>query len=238
MGKTLSICTRSEEVNTNQEVGRICQAGDLGSSFTSTFLTSPTLGVVGTDSSSKRTSYTCSGHTSGNEAKPLLSDSSQLFSNGVAFACLRPQLSEEQQNIVLDSWKIIREDMRRTGIVTFLSLFSAHPEMLPLFAKFRGIPVSSIESNVFFIEHVLIVMSHVEKVIARLKERDTLESLLHDIGDIHRKARVTRRYFVKIMPFFVNAIKPAFDVWTEELEQSWLRFMQLMCHVICEKMHP
>ena len=122
--------------------------------------------------------------------------------------------------------------------MTMLSLFTAHPETFPLFLKFRGIPQSSIEGNAVFIEHVLIVMSHIEKVISRLKERDKLETLLHGVGDIHRMVGVDGQSFMKIIPFFVNAIKPAFDVWTEEMEQSWLTFMQLMCHVICERLHP
>lgn len=139
---------------------------------------------------------------------------------------------------MLDSWKILRQDAKRTGNVTFLSMFTVYPEMLPMFASFCGLPPDSIENTATIVEHGMYVMSFVEKAIARLQEHENLEGLLHELGDIHRKAGLQRGTMVKLIPFFIDAIKPAFDEWTKELEQSWVKFMELMCHVICERMYP
>lgn len=199
------------------------------------FLISPTyaVGAVNADHTSKRTS---SKH--GKLRFLVTPDPSEVPSDTLAFALKRPRLSEEEERIVLDSWKILREDTKRTGNVTFLSMFNVYPEMLPMFARYRGLSPESIENTATIVEHGMFVMSYVEKTIARLEEHENLESILHEVGDIHRQAGMRREVLTKIIPFFINAIKPAFDNWTEELERAWVKFMRLMCHVICERMHP
>ena len=199
------------------------------------FLISPTyaVGAVNADHTSKRTL-----NKHGKLRFLVTPDLSEVPSDTLAFALKRPRLSEEEERIVLDSWKIIREDTKRTGNVTFLSMFTVYPEMLPMFARYRGLSPESIENTATIVEHGMFVMSYVEKTIARLEEHENLESILHEVGDIHRQARMRREVLTKIIPFFINAIKPAFDNWTEELERAWVKFMRLMCHVICERMHP
>ena len=220
MGMLLCACKR-RKINTKQEiVQEVCPTNDLNPSFGKSFLISPTVVAIS------------------NPDRDLLESDAPKTSLDDHFATQRPCLSEKQQEIVLESWEIVQHDLKTTGIIAFHSLFEAHPEMIHMFAKFHGVPVGSIRNAAVFVEHVMFVMSQIEKVIARLKEHGTLETMLHDIGDTHRKAGVGRQSLTMIIPFFIDAIKPAFDVWTEELEQSWVMFMQLMCHVICEKMDP
>ena len=164
-------------------------------------------------------------------------DASRLPSDSREFAFKRPCLSEEDQNIVLGSWQIIKRDVSSVGTITFISLFAAFPELSQLFSKFYQILRDSIGNSVVFTQHILLVMACVEKTIERLQERNKLESLLHDIGEQHRLHGVKRVSFVKVIPFYMDAIRPSFDNWTEELERAWLSFMQMMCHVVCEKLH-
>lgn len=165
-------------------------------------------------------------------------DASQLPSDSREFAFKRPCLSEEDRNIVLGSWQIIKRDVSSVGAVTFISLFAIFPELSQLFSKFYQIPRDSLGNSVVFTQHILLVMACIEKTIERLHERNKLESLLHDIGEQHRLHGVKRGSFVKVIPFYMDAIRPSFDTWTEELERAWLSFMQMMCHVICERLHP
>ncbi|XP_070186026.1 uncharacterized protein [Littorina saxatilis] len=154
------------------------------------------------------------------------------------YARSRPSLTERQEELLLESWKILREDMQRTGAMSFLGLFEAHPEQFQLFNKFRKMDPQSIGHTTAFHEHVLIVMRTIHKVFTWLREQDKVVLLLHDIGDIHREVGVSRRDFLLFIPFFLNSIKPALQPWTLELEQAWTTYMRLLSHVICERMHP
>lgn len=157
----------------------------------------------------------------------------------------RPCLSVEEQEVVLKSWEVLQEAISRQGAVAFLSLFSVDPLIVAVFAKHhsvaRTVPTPSPDSlqiNAIFSGHVLSVMGCIEKVLARLQEHKNLESVLHGVGDIHRKAGVRRHTHAMLIPYFIEIIKPAFDEWTTDMERSWLKFMKLICHVIGEKMRP
>lgn len=235
-GVPLSACRGPKKNNIDQETEHVSPPGD-SIPPRSSFLIAPTARIGDLDSKSRRGSL-------GEDfifrlsLKRPPSGASQLPADTLQYACRRPCLSEEDQTLVLDSWQVIKEDVARVGTVTFLSMFTAEPETFDLFAKFSHIPKHSIKSSAVFIEHILLVMSCVDKTIARLQEHDKLEHLLHGLGDIHRHIGVTRSYFVKIIPSFIDAIRPATETWTEDLERAWVKFMRLMCHVICERLHP
>ena len=230
MGISLSSCTGPKQNNLAQET----KDARSSSAFRNSFPTTSTLVVANPGS------FNGVLRSQGKLSFLRLSspDASQLPSDRREFAFKRPCLSEEDRNIVLGSWQIIKRDVSSVGAVTFISLFATFPELSQLFSKFYQIPRDSLGNSVVFTQHILLVMACVEKTIERLHERSKLESLLHDIGEQHRLHGVKRGSFVKVIPFYMDAIRPSFDTWTEELERAWLSFMQMMCHVICERMHP
>ena len=242
MGIKLSACTRPKKAIMDQErshYSQTCEPEETSRLRSrDSFLISPSIGISVPDSRSiSKWSTPNQEHSGKFKFKRPSFDFAQIPSDSYAFACKRPCLSEEEEITVLDSWKILREDMRRTGTTIFINMFSEFPEIVRLFVKHGRLRRNSIECSVIVVEHGLYVMSLIEKVLARLLEHENLESVLYAVGDCHRMKRVGRCAFMQMIPFFITAIKPSFDVWTVELERSWLKFMQLVCHVIGERLH-
>uniref|UniRef100_A0A0B6Z8Y6 Globin n=1 Tax=Arion vulgaris TaxID=1028688 RepID=A0A0B6Z8Y6_9EUPU len=160
----------------------------------------------------------------------------QSSSNMRGIPGTRPPLSAECQEIVLQSWEIIKRDIEKVGVVMFMGLLE-DPEVRSSFMSFRDKTVEELKASTALRSHVLRVMGAVEKVIARLDNEEKIVNLLHDLGQRHMVYNARPEFLDLVGPQFNNAIQPALgDKWTPEVEQAWADLFRYITHVMKETM--
>ncbi|XP_012939902.1 neuroglobin [Aplysia californica] len=148
----------------------------------------------------------------------------------------RPDLPAQSREIVVQSWEIIKRDIERVGVVMFMGLLE-DPEIRGTFMTFRDKTVEELKASTALRSHVLRVMGAVEKVVARLDNKEKMVALLHDLGQRHMSYNARPEFLDLVGPQFNNAIQPALgDKWTPEVEQAWADLFRYITHVMKETM--
>ncbi|XP_025105346.1 non-symbiotic hemoglobin 1-like isoform X1 [Pomacea canaliculata] len=149
----------------------------------------------------------------------------------------RPDFTEEQKRIVVESWKIIQQDIAKVGVVMFVGLFETHPDVQDIFIPFKGKKLEDLWTSTDLKSHVLRVMGTVEKCLARIHEPAKMESILHELGVKHLLLNIRVEYLDLIGPQFIKAVRPAMgDLWTPEVESAWANLFRLITHIMKEAM--
>ncbi|XP_076464350.1 uncharacterized protein LOC143296358 [Babylonia areolata] len=149
----------------------------------------------------------------------------------------RPEFTEHQKKVVLDSWRVIQKDIAHVGVVMFVGLFETHPDVQDVFLPFKGQSLDELKQSAQLKSHVLRVMGTVEKCLARIDEPDKLQNLLHELGAKHVLYNARIDYIDLIGPQFIRAVKPAMgDQWTSEIEAAWADLFRLISHIMKEAM--
>ncbi|KAL8585785.1 hypothetical protein ACOMHN_037348 [Nucella lapillus] len=152
-----------------------------------------------------------------------------------AYSLLRPALTQVQERAVLTSWKVVKSDLEKTGADMFLQSLDRYTETVHLFSKFSNMAPNSIANVAAFTQQVLYFLTSVEKILSRTPDHEYIETLLHDAGDIYRQDGLTRAYVFLLVPVYLEVIKPNVPEWTDMLNTSWKRFIELLCHVMAER---
>ncbi|XP_059209937.1 x globin [Centropristis striata] len=145
-----------------------------------------------------------------------------------AAAAVRP--SQDQIQMIKDSWKVIRDDIARIGIITFVRLFEAHPECKDVFFLFRDVQdLERLRTSKELRAHGLRVMSFIEKSVARLDQLERLEALALELGKGHYHYNAPPKYYSYVGAEFICAVQPILkERWTTELEDAWKTMFQFV----------
>ncbi|XP_048737254.1 uncharacterized protein LOC125652250 [Ostrea edulis] len=137
-----------------------------------------------------------------------------------------PEFTEVQKQLVKTTWDVVRDDISKVGVITFLRLFEKCPDVQDLFVPFRGLTSEELRHNVGLREHGLRVMGTIEKCITRLDKPEKLIAMLETLGEKHIMFDTKAEYFDLLSPQLIQAIKPAIgDQWTPAVEQAWINFL-------------
>ncbi|XP_066532391.1 neuroglobin-like [Hoplias malabaricus] len=132
-------------------------------------------------------------------------------------------LSEEQKELVRNSWGTVKNEVMKSGVILFVRLFEVHPECKEAFFTFRDVPEPGIQFSKELRAHGLRVLSFVEKSVARLGEPERLEQLSLDLGRKHYHYNSNPQYYMYLGVEFIKVIKPILeDSWSSELENAWM----------------
>uniref|UniRef100_A0A087XVE5 X globin n=1 Tax=Poecilia formosa TaxID=48698 RepID=A0A087XVE5_POEFO len=170
------------------------------------------------------------------------SEFSQRDREEAAAAAAAAHLSEEQVQMIKDSWKVIRDDIAKVGIIMFVRLFETHPECKDVFFLFRDVQdLERLRTNRELRAHGLRVMSFIEKSVARLDQPERLEALAVELGKSHYHYNAPPKYynhpqtnqsnmdgvFQYVGAEFICAVQPILkERWTTELEEAWKTMFQ------------
>uniref|UniRef100_A0A3P9DPL8 X globin n=1 Tax=Maylandia zebra TaxID=106582 RepID=A0A3P9DPL8_9CICH len=135
--------------------------------------------------------------------------------------------SEDQIQMIKDSWKVIRDDIAKVGIIMFV-LFETHPECKDVFFLFRDVEdLERLRTSRELRAHGL-VMSFIEKSVARLDQLDRLEALALELGKSHYHYNAPPKYYSSqyVGAEFICAVQPILkERWTAELQEAWKQTM-------------
>lgn len=137
-------------------------------------------------------------------------------------------LSDTQIQMIKDSWKVIRDDIAKVGIIMFVRLFETHPECKDVFFLFRDVEdLERLRTSRELRAHGLRVMSFIEKSVARLDHLERLEALALELGKSHYHYNAPPKYYNYVGAEFIGAVRPILkDRWTSELEEAWKTMFQ------------
>nr|XP_046269565.1 x globin [Scatophagus argus] len=130
---------------------------------------------------------------------------------------------EDQIQMIKESWKVIRDDISKVGIIMFVRLFETHPECKDVFFLFRDVEdLERLRSSRELRAHGLRVMSFIEKSVARLDQQERLEALALELGKSHYHYNAPPKYYTYVGAEFIRAVQPILkERWTAELEEAW-----------------
>ncbi|KAG5846921.1 neuroglobin-like [Anguilla anguilla] len=133
------------------------------------------------------------------------------------------KLSQEQIEMIKESWKVIQEDIAKVGIIMFVRLFETHPECKDVFFLFRDVEdLERLRTSKELRAHGLRVMSFIEKSVARLDQLERLDQLALDLGRGHYRYNAPPKYYGYVGVEFIRAVQPILkEKWTDELEEAW-----------------
>uniref|UniRef100_A0A2C9JUR8 Globin n=2 Tax=Biomphalaria TaxID=6525 RepID=A0A2C9JUR8_BIOGL len=131
-------------------------------------------------------------------------------------------LTEEQGQLLKESWVIIKKHVTEVGVETFIGLFNTHPESIDSFLAFKDKSVQDLERSAVLKAHALRVMQTVDKCITRLDKPERMTSLLLQLGKRH----VDYQANIKLIPIigkqFIGAIEPKMgNAWSHDIKASW-----------------
>uniref|UniRef100_A0A3B5PYS6 X globin n=1 Tax=Xiphophorus maculatus TaxID=8083 RepID=A0A3B5PYS6_XIPMA len=159
---------------------------------------------------------------------------SQRDREEAAAAAAAAHLSEEQVQMIKDSWKVIRDDIAKVGIIMFVRLFETHPECKDVFFLFRDVQdLERLRTNRELRAHGLRVMSFIEKSVARLDQPERLEALAVELGKSHYHYNAPPKYYNYVGTEFICAVQPILkERWTAELEEAWKTMFQYVASLM------
>ncbi|XP_041035158.1 x globin [Carcharodon carcharias] len=164
------------------------------------------------------------GPRTGTDSAPGSGLSSRRLSEAGPSASRPPfPLSEEQKELVQESWKVLHQDIARVGIIMFIRLFETHPECKDVFFLFRDIEdLQQLKMSKELQSHGLRVMSFIEKSVARLAQEDKLEQLAFELGRSHCRYNAPPKYYEYVGVQFIAVVKPILkEKWTPDVEEAW-----------------
>ncbi|XP_032355752.1 x globin [Etheostoma spectabile] len=138
--------------------------------------------------------------------------------------------SEDQIQMIKESWKVIQDDIAKVGIIMFVRLFETHPECKDVFFLFRDVEdLERLRTSRELRAHGLRVMSLIEKSVARLDQLERLEALALELGKSHYHYNAPPKYYSYVGAEFICAVQPILkERWTAELEEAWKTMFQLV----------
>uniref|UniRef100_A0A3B5BAA8 Neuroglobin-like n=1 Tax=Stegastes partitus TaxID=144197 RepID=A0A3B5BAA8_9TELE len=119
--------------------------------------------------------------------------------------------SEDQIQMIKDSWKVIRDDIAKVGIIMFVRLFETHPECKDVFFLFRD--VEDLERLRTSRE----LRAHGLRLVTDCTTQHPMKAL----------SSVSHIIFQYVGAEFICAVQPILkERWTSELEEAWKTMFQ------------
>ncbi|CAH2328157.1 globin X [Pelobates cultripes] len=140
-------------------------------------------------------------------------------------------LTPQQQQLLIETWELLKQDIAKVGVIVFIRLFETHPECKDVFFLFHD--VDDLKLSKELRAHGLRVLSVVEKSVARIENVTRLEKFLFELGRSHYRYKAPPRYYQYVGIEFLSAIRPILkEKWTPEVEEVWKVLFTYICAVM------
>ncbi|KAL4097044.1 hypothetical protein QTP88_021882 [Uroleucon formosanum] len=145
-------------------------------------------------------------------------------------------LNESQTALVKQSWPMIVSNSFWTSFYT--NLFKRSPSYQLQFDRFAHVPFEELESNVHFLAHSFRTGFAFNTAIELLETPDELHKILVDLGEKHRKFRLTANHFEVVRDLLTRMIEDRLP--TDEparvalLAEAWKPCITLVVGVIMD----
>ncbi|XP_025194631.1 neuroglobin-like [Melanaphis sacchari] len=114
-------------------------------------------------------------------------------------------LNKSQTALVKQSWPMITSNNFWTTF--YINLFKRNPLYQLQFDRFANVPFEELESNVHFLAHSFRTGFAFNTAIEHLEKPDELHRILMDLGEKHRKFRLTAEHFEAVKDILLCMIE-------------------------------
>ncbi|XP_014677944.1 PREDICTED: uncharacterized protein LOC106817732 [Priapulus caudatus] len=142
-----------------------------------------------------------------------------------------PEMSGEEKAVLLNTWKIIRENVARVGVIAFMGMFEDNPNVKAAFISLRNMDEVELRNSKELRGHALRVMGMVDKVTTRLNEPEKIEQLLRTLGTKHVGYGAKIQYIDLLGSQFILAVKPILEdhgSWDASVENIWKKLFSII----------
>ncbi|XP_076450002.1 uncharacterized protein LOC143286345 [Babylonia areolata] len=158
----------------------------------------------------------------------------------------RPELTDLQKRIVLESWVFLRPNMLKIGQIAFNEMVAVTPLLAKMFNKYEILEKNEEnEKKQAYMcrrgryqvikSHVDKVMITLDKLLSVLNDPQRFEFLLHELGDRHAERTIRIEFLDIMIPCYIMAIHPALtDKWASNIEDAWAAFFRHILHIMKE----
>ncbi|KAL4180437.1 hypothetical protein AMTRI_Chr13g92050 [Amborella trichopoda] len=163
-----------------------------------------------------------------------------IKSKGKSIGVIRA-FSEEQEALVVESWKVMKKDAAELGLKFFEKIFEIAPSTKRLFSFLRDSDVP-LQQNPKLRSHALSVFAMTCECAVQLRKSGKVtvrESNLKDLGFTHFKYGIVDEHFDVGKFALLETIKEAIPtMWTVEMKDAWAEAYTQLAFAIKEEMKP
>ncbi|XP_070384211.1 cytoglobin-1-like [Dermacentor albipictus] len=117
-------------------------------------------------------------------------------------------MTERQKQLVLHSWRAFTKAHSDYGVLLFDALFTAHPEYLTLFNKFKGQELEALRQDSKFREHGVTIGMQLNNMVESVEHPDNLAALVNKNAEFHtRITGVAPKHFEDFALVIVDVLK-------------------------------
>lgn len=149
--------------------------------------------------------------------------------------------TEEQEALVVKSWKAMKKDAAKLGFKFFLKVFEIAPSAKKLFTFLRDSNVP-LEQNQKLKAHAINVFVMTCESAIRLREAGNVtvrDSNLKDLGAVHLTYGVVDEHFEVVKYALLETIKEAIpEIWSPEMKSAWGEAYDQLAAAIKKEMKP
>jgi len=149
-------------------------------------------------------------------------------------------LGSVQTREVRGTWVVILAQLQKVGVQCIVDLFELHPfvrehfkEILVHYGKLDPDNDNALQN--ILENHAKLVMNIVHELVVNIGNIDVLIPKIQKLGLFHVKNAVPKRYLDIMGPIFCNAVRPILlknDMWTCEVEESWMEFFKVLTTIM------
>ncbi|ONK64883.1 uncharacterized protein A4U43_C07F31000 [Asparagus officinalis] len=147
--------------------------------------------------------------------------------------------SEEQEALVVESWKVMKKDAASLGLKLFLRVFEIAPSTAKLFPFLRDSNVP-LEKNPKLKQHAMYVFIMTCDSAAQLRKEGEVtvkDTTLKKLGASHSKYGVLNEHFEVLRFALLDTIKDAVpDMWGPEMKSAWTEAYNQLVAAIKQEM--
>ncbi|XP_050048080.2 cytoglobin-1-like [Dermacentor andersoni] len=139
-------------------------------------------------------------------------------------------MTERQKQLVLHSWRTFTNANSDYGVLLFDALFTAHPEYLTLFNKFKGKDLEALRQDAKFREHGVTIGMQLNNMVESVEHPDNLLMLVNKNAEFHtRIAGVAPKHFEDFGHVIVDVLKSKEEkLMTPPTVEAWGKLFALV----------
>ncbi|XP_002739222.1 uncharacterized protein LOC100375093 [Saccoglossus kowalevskii] len=148
-------------------------------------------------------------------------------------------LTDQHRVILLDSWKVIQEDIAKVGVIMFMGLFETHPECKEVFMPFKELQGDDLRWSSALKAHGLRVMAVIERVLARIDSDEKIEEHLKALAKKHVEYGANSDLVRLFGPQFIGSMKRQLHKsWSDEMQDAWTVLFDIIIYHMTTNMVP
>ncbi|XP_077494898.1 globin-like [Amblyomma americanum] len=116
-------------------------------------------------------------------------------------------LSSRDKTYIIDTWTMIRRDMRGNAVSLFVALFARYPEYQRMFRAFKDVPLEELPRNGVVKAHALAVFYFITVIIESMDDNDLLTELVRKNARNHLRRPVGPEHYANMTELLIEVMQ-------------------------------